>query len=56
MSYQPMDEPYSAGEALFGGSTTCYCTLDEYLDGHRCRCPEHKPCWECIDEEEVEEE
>lgn len=25
----------------------CLCTLDEYMDGHRCRCPHHAPCGEC---------
>lgn len=28
-------------------SDTCYCTLDEYLDGHRHHCPQHRPCSDC---------
>ena len=29
----------------------CYCTLDEYMDGHRHHCPEHRPCFDCEEEE-----
>ena len=24
----------------------CLCTLDEVLDGHRCKCPDHEFCGE----------
>lgn len=32
-------------------STMCYCTLDEYLDGHRHHCPQHVKCFECEEDE-----
>lgn len=28
----------------------CYCTLDEYLDGHRHHCPMHEICGDCIED------
>lgn len=34
-------------KALEGINQTCLCTFDEYLDGHRHRCPFHKPCSDC---------
>ncbi len=34
-------------------SEFCYCTLDEYLDGHRHHCPQHKPCFDCEPEEDL---
>ena len=35
----------------FADPDDCLCTLDEYLDGHRCKCPDHEPCVECRDDE-----
>jgi hypothetical protein len=28
-------------------SLICLCTMDEFMDGHRCRCPDHLVCGEC---------
>lgn len=30
----------------------CYCTLDEVMDGHRHHCSAHKPCGDCMDDED----